>query len=954
MPDTSLFIIGVIGILASVPAWVYFGLAVRRLFKLISSGQPTPHRFNQPLKRVALTLKEVFFHTEMMRKPVVALAHWFVMMGFLIGSVVWFEAYIQIFVPAGGWPILSSLKLYHFAEEFLAIGTVLGISALFILRLRKGTRDRLSRFYGSSSRAAFFVEAVVFGEGLGMLLVKAGKIATYGQASVWADFLSRHIALLLPASPVMVSLFALFKLLTGMVWLIVVAHNLNWGVAWHRFLAFFSIFFQRLDTTPKSLGAMVPMYSGGEKLDIATLDDTDYELGVGTLDQAPWKLLLDSTACTECGRCQEQCPAWHTNKPLSPKLFITDIRDAAVANSSYLTDPATFQADSSHANLDVLRLAGEGAIIEPDVLWSCTNCGACVEQCPVDIEHIDHISNLRRYQVLSASEFPSELAGLFKALETKGNPWGRNRKERASWIDEARRDGITVPIFGEDITDFSDTEYLFWVGCAGAFDEAGRRTTRAVVELLHTAGVKFAVLSTGETCTGDPARRAGNEFLFQELAHDNIGTLNGVFNGVVQGQRKIITTCPHCFNTLRNEYPDFDGHFDVFHHTQLLNRLVRDQLLTPIPRSAADRAPITYHDPCFLGRHNKIFDPPRELIEATGAELTEMDRNRNEGFCCGAGGARMFMEEKLGSRISDNRAQEAIASGAGSIAVGCPFCNTMLTGGVKAQSTENAPEVKDVAQMLRDSILIDGHLPPPHEKRFLEQPIRRKKKAESAPEPATPRRQQQKPIDTAPRSTPVVSAAVPPVPVVPTVPTAPTVPTVPTPPQTANQSTAVPPATTPAVPVPPAAAPPLAVPPTAVPPAATPPTATPPTAVPPAPVPPTSVPPAATPPTAGASSPVPPAATPPIAVPPAPVPPAAVPPAPTPPSAGASSPVPPAATPPVAVPSAPAPPTSVPPAATPPIAVPPAPVPPAAVPPTAIPPLVEPPEATDTDDGEDS
>ena len=271
--------------------------------------------------------------------------------------------------------------------------------------------------------------------------------------------------------------------------------------------------------------------------------------------------------------------------------------------------------------------------------------------------------------------------------------------------------------------------------------------------------MKYCVLSKGETCTGDPARRAGNEFLFQMLAEENVTTLNGVFDGVPAGQRKIITSCAHCFNTLRNEYPDFDGHFDVFHHTQLLNRLVRDGLLKPVPRPASARKPITYHDPCFLGRHNKIFDPPRELLGATGMELREMDRNRNEGFCCGAGGARMFMEEKLGTRINENRTAEALSTGAEEIAVGCPFCNTMLTSGVKALSDAPASEqpiVRDVAQMLRDSVMVDGELPSPREPQFLEPP----KRNATAKKPAEEKKAEPKKAET-PSSTVVSAPGVP-------------------------------------------------------------------------------------------------------------------------------------------------------------------------------------------------
>ena len=978
---TPTLIMGVLGIVLSAPAWVLFVRAARRLYLFIAAGQPAPGRTNRPLRRGVQVLKEVFFHTELMRRPAIAVAHWLVMVGFLIGSLVWFEAYIQTFNPAGGWPLLSQWSLYHFAEEVLAIGTVLGIGFLFAIRLSTGMRERLSRFYGSNALSAFFVEGVIFLEGAGMLLVKAGKIATYGHASPWADFFTQYLARFLPANPIMVSAFALFKLLVGMVWLVVVARNLTWGVAWHRFLAFFNIFFQRNPDGGPALGKVPPLYDGTTELTIDTIEE-DSSLGTGRLQDASWKMLLDAATCTECGRCQTQCPSWNTGKPLSPKLFVTDIRDAAVANASYLQDPDTFATDTTYSDVDLLKLVGESNVIHPDVLWSCTNCGACVEQCPVDIEHIDHVVNLRRFQVLAESDFPSELVGMFKNLEVKGNPWGRNNAERASWITEARRDGIEVPVFGEDAKSFDDIEYLFWVGCAGAFDDDGKRTTRAVVELLHTAGVKFAVLSKAERCTGDPARRAGNEFLFQQLALENIGTLNGVFSGVPKGQRKIITTCPHCFNTFRNEYPDFEGYFDVFHHTQLLNRLVRDKLLTPIPRGPKDRKPITYHDPCFLGRHNKVFDPPRELLGATGADLVEMPRNRNEGFCCGAGGARMFMEENLGTRINENRATEAVATGAAEIAVGCPFCNTMMVSGVKAVADATpAPAVRDVAQMLRDSVLIDGHLPDPRPKQFLQPPVRKRREEKPEPKPAgkstKPQASPAKPASptTAVGKTPqpgVSPVVAPPGAAKPVAPGAGA-------PGVAIPGAAVPPTARPAAPgatIPGAAVPGVAkpaAPGTAVPPAATPPGATPPGPRPATPTPPgaavpgSAVPPAATPkatpPKAQPPAARPPAAAAPVmptapaapggsvpktmapgaAIPGAARPPAAKPPAPTPPTAK-----PPAATPPVAQPPTAAPPTAMPPGTRPaasPVAKPPAAKPPVAQPPVAKPPVAKPPMA---------
>ncbi|MBU5654547.1 4Fe-4S dicluster domain-containing protein [Corynebacterium aurimucosum] len=752
---------GWIAIAASVPVWLYFFYRLTVLFRFIRSGGPTQlNRTDRPMARLGRVLIEVFGHTHFKGRPLVNAAHWLVMVGFLFGAIVWFEAYIQTFAPDKGWPWLGDWPVYHFIEEVLAIGTVLGICFLIGVRLKLGHTDRGSRFYNSQVFPARLVEAIVFLEGLGMLAVKAAAIATYGGGSPWADFLTMRVAGVMQASPSMVQFFALVKLLTGLVFIACIAHYFQWGVMWHRFMAFFNIFFQRNADGEKALGAL------------PTPDLEDLEPG-------SWKMLLDASSCTECGRCQDLCPAWNTDKPLSPKKLMMDLRQSALDNYN------------PHEGLNVLAMAGT---IDDDVLWSCTNCGACVDQCPVDIEHIDHVADLRRFKVLAESDFPSELTGLFKNMETKGNPWGRNASERRAWIDEARADGIEVPIIGEDAADFSDLEYLFWVGCAGAYDDKGRATTRAVVDMLHTAGVKFGVLATGETCTGDPARRAGNEFLFQVMAEQNVATLNDAFAGVPKGQRKIITTCPHCFNTIRNEYPDFDGHFDVLHHTQLLNRLVREKLLVPVPRSPENRRPVTYHDPCFLGRHNKVFDPPRELVEATGASLAEMDHNRDAAFCCGAGGARMFMEENLGNRVNEFRSEQAVATGAEQIATGCPFCNVMLTGGVKSIAPQT--QVSDVALMLRDAIAPTGELPAAREKAFLDTPRREpvpekpaSEEASSIPStapqaPAAPSAPQAPAAPSAPQapSTPTAPSAA--------SPTAPSAPQAPTTPQVAGAPTA--------------------------------------------------------------------------------------------------------------------------------------------------------------------
>ena len=319
--------------------------------------------------------------------------------------------------------------------------------------------------------------------------------------------------------------------------------------------------------------------------------------------------------------------------------------------------------------------------------------------CPVDIEHIDHFVDMRRNMVMIESDFPAELNGLFKNVEQKGNPWGMNASMRNAWIEEVDFDVRVFGMDGEDVIP-DDVEYLFWVGCAGAYEDRAKRTTKAVAELMNVAGVEFMVLGEGETCTGDPARRAGNEFLFQMQAMQNVEVLNEI------KAKKIVVTCPHCLNTIGREYPQLDGHYEVVHHTQLLAQLLRDKKLTPVKH--VDEK-VTYHDPCYLGRHNKIYVPPRELVAAVpGVNLVEMERSVEKSFCCGAGGARMWMEETIGERVNVNRSDEALGTGATKIAVGCPFCNVMLNDGTTQRKQEGAAsedvEVLDVAALLLQSV----------------------------------------------------------------------------------------------------------------------------------------------------------------------------------------------------------------------------------------------------------
>ncbi|SFA77728.1 Fe-S oxidoreductase [Amycolatopsis marina] len=716
--------LGGIAVAISVVAWTMFVLTIMRMVKTIRLGQPDSTRNGPFVPRMKTLIKEFAAHTRMNKLRHVGPWHWLVMWGFLIGSLALFEAYGEVFVPTWGWPILDDIAVWHLLMELLGIGTVAGGIALAIIRQLNNPRrpDRQSRFAGSNFAWAYFVEAVVIIEGIGILGVRAGKAAMgVHEVPTWAAFVSNPIGDLLPASATFVSVMAFIKLMSAVVWLIVVSKNMTMGIAWHRFSAFFNIYFKREDDGGVALGRLKPMMSEGKPLDFEEADPEKDVFGAGQIEDFSWKGWLDFSTCTECGRCQSQCPAWNTGKPLSPKLLITQLRDHAYAKAPYLLAGGKKDMtgeeiglkgeteEERHAGIDVLALAeaerpliggpDELGVIDPEVLWSCTNCGACVEQCPVDIEHVDHIVDMRRYQVMIESNFPTELNGMFKNLENKGNPWGQNAKDRLQWTEDL---DFEVPVFDGE---FGDTEYLFWVGCAGAFEDRAKKTTRAVAELLHMADVKYTVLGPEETCSGDPARRAGNEFVFQMLAQQNVEVLNSVFSDTEPLKRKVVVTCAHCFNTLANEYPELGGQYEVVHHTQLLNRLVREKRLVPVAPIADD---VTYHDPCFLGRHNKVYDAPRELVGASGAQFREMPRHGDRSMCCGAGGARMWMEEKIGKRINVDRVDEALGTAPSKIATGCPFCRVMLTDGVTSRqndglASENV-EVVDVAQLLLSSV----------------------------------------------------------------------------------------------------------------------------------------------------------------------------------------------------------------------------------------------------------
>ena len=849
----------VIVVIATTIGIAVFARACCTIGARMAVGRATaPERLRPVGRRLALTLGALVGHTAFKGRPFVKAAHWLVMVSFPLLFLTLVAGYGQVLGgPDFALPLIGHAAWWAWIVELIAWLSTFGIVGLTILRWRLtragraappyapdsdgGKRPRTSRFAGSTSAQAKFVEATIIGV---VACVLALRMLEHAHLAVSPDPAQRALAswthfpltawtgpLLAPASTGALGnailIVATIKVVLSMTWFVVVGLQPSMGVAWHRFLAILNVYARREVDGSKALGPLQPLMVGDEPLTEATMDTLEeameaadsgegpeVKLGVGRIEDFTWKGLLDFSTCTECGRCQDLCPAWNTGKPLSPKLFVMALRDHHAAAAPYLRaanalgvepDDVTEEMVASRptsgglvgkalgmhdglareTNLglepgtahtgDVLGallaakaaptetgvatrpapLAGE--VIPADVLWACTTCGACVDQCPVDIEHVDHVVDVRRQQVLMESAFPKELGGMFRKMESKGNPWGLPARKRLDW---AKNLDFEVPVIGDDVESAADVDYLFWVGCAGAYEDRAKKTTRAVAELLHTAGVSFAVLGDAETCTGDPARRAGNEILYQMLAAQNVETLGEV------GAQRIVVTCAHCFNTISREYPQIGGRYEVVHYTQLLNRLVREGRLRPAPPQAtggstASDAPsdsaapatstptsgqdgdspagdaptssaeaaepqaaapaessgeeatgkaagepviptITYHDACYLGRHNQVYSPPRELLEATGATTVEMPRSRERGFCCGGGGARAFMEETIGTRIAVERSREAIGTGAQVIATACPFCTTMLSDGVASEGAD--VRVTDVATLMLEAV----------------------------------------------------------------------------------------------------------------------------------------------------------------------------------------------------------------------------------------------------------
>ena len=732
-----------LGLAMTVAAFAVAGRRLFYLYRLIRTGQAAPGRLEDIGERVKSELTEVFGQRKLLKWTVPGIAHFLTFWAFVVLALTILEAYGALFDRDFAIPVIGRWALVGFLEDFFGVAVLLSVVIFSVIRYRQAParKERGSRFYGSHTKAAWLVLFMIFNVVWTLFLYRGAQINTgvfpFQEGGWWAFGSKATAEVLEPlgedANELLETVGILLQIGVVLGFLVIVVYSKHL----HIITAPLNVLTKR---EPKALGPLLPITVDGTPVDFENLDelDEDATFGRGKIEDFTWRGMLDMATCTECGRCQSQCPAWNTGKPLSPKLLIMDLRDHLFAKGPILLGDGTSAAvtgvdeagdESSRTSQrdgheggghhgvpesgfgrvpepgqpqvdrPLVGTLEQGGVIDPDVLWSCTTCGACVEQCPVDIEHVDHIMDMRRFQVLVESSFPSEAGTMLRNLENKGNPWGLNARARLDWTKDLP---FEVPIAGQDVQDLAEVDYLYWVGCAGALEDRAKKTTRAFAELLHIAGVKFAVLGDGESCTGDPARRLGNEFVFQMMAQQNVETLNEVG----ADRTVIVATCPHCFNTLSREYPQVGGHYEVVHHTQLLSRLVEEGRLTPV--TPIDQL-VTYHDPCYLGRHNEVYTPPREVLSTVpGLRTQEMHRCKERGFCCGAGGARMWMEEKIGKRVNVERVDEALALNPDVVSTACPFCLVMLGDAVTAKQQDGSAredvEVVDVAQLLLTSV----------------------------------------------------------------------------------------------------------------------------------------------------------------------------------------------------------------------------------------------------------
>ena len=649
--------------------WGFFFLwTFRRRWKLLTIGAPAA-RFDRIGERIWLTIRFALGQWRMPRHRLAGVAHIFVFAGAVImllrGFIVFGRGYtadphfgfwlFDIGAPLG--------NLYSLLKDVLVFLVLVGLAVFFYYRLIRRLPRMTLNFEGLA------ILCILTGLMLTDVLYDAGNLAWHGEeASVWEP-LGSLVASPLGNASTGVQNFLRHLGFWGHACLILGFLNyLPYTKQFHEITGIPNVFFQDLDPA----GRLAPIE------DLEGKAEREETLGIARIEQFSWKSILDMYSCTECGRCTQACPANRSGKLLSPKLFTVDCRDNLYGRTSELI----------RGNGEVAKIDLVGEAIDPQVVWACTTCRACEQECPVFISYVDKFVDLRRYLVQEKGEFPNDLQVAFRGLENAGNPWGLPAEDRLAWAE-----GIDVPL----LSDRPDAEYLWWVGCAPSYDDRAKKVSRAFAQLLNLAGVSYAVLGPEESCNGDPARRAGNEFLFQVLAQANVEVLNGY------NVKKIITVCPHCYNTLKHEYPDFGGHYEVTHHGDLLAQLIREGKLQPKNRVDVR---VVFHDSCYLGRYNDIYDAPRDVLAAVpGVQLVEIEDSRDRGMCCGAGGGQMFKEEEKGDqRVLMLRTEQLLEADPQTIASACPFCMRMLSDGLGMKDREDDVRQLDVAEVLWQSV----------------------------------------------------------------------------------------------------------------------------------------------------------------------------------------------------------------------------------------------------------
>ncbi len=644
----------------------------KRIISYLKVGKPE-NRFDHPGERLKNVFKIAFGQSKILRDPVAGSVHVMIFWGFLIFLFAVVEALIQGFYSPFTFEFLG--PFYSVITLVQDIFSLLVILAVLYALYRRYVQHVPRLEHGKESR----LDATIV-----LVLILCVVIAMFGENS--AHIANNNFNLskfeIRPLSAFLSHLFyngpsAGAKFAFEFFWwmhIIVVLSFMNflpYSKHFHVFTSIPNVYFHKIGDNKFAL----------KPLDLE--DENAEQFGAADINDLSWKQILDGYTCTECGRCFDACPASSTGKDLSPREIIINIRKRTKEKAPLLA--AGVQENEVNEKTLVHNY------VKDNELWACTTCGACMQECPVTIEHVDAIVDMRRDLVLMESEFPNELNTVFKNIETNFTPWAFNSQDRANWAE-----GMNIKTMAED----SNTEYLFWVGCAGSFDARYQKVSKAFATLMQNAGVDFRILGTEEKCNGDTARRLGNEYLAQMMMQENIETLNNY------GVKKIVTACPHCLNSLKHEYPQFGGNFEVIHHSQLLNKLIDEGKIKLNDENVKSK--VTYHDSCYLGRYNDIYDEPRAPIKKIkGIELVEMDRNKDKGFCCGAGGGRMFLEETEGTRINENRTQEALATNADTIASACPFCMTMLNDGVKSFDKSEEVEVKDIAEIILENSLIN-------------------------------------------------------------------------------------------------------------------------------------------------------------------------------------------------------------------------------------------------------